>query len=64
MNAYNLTLVDQVQLKKKNQSKRTTKDEMTANGLLTMTDQTQLNKKVESDLTEEIPLYSVERLEI
>ncbi|KAI5968431.1 UTP8 [Candida theae] len=61
INAYNLTLVDQVQLKR-NQLKKN--KDVSANGVLTITDQTYLNKKVESDLNEEIPLYSIERLEI
>lgn len=61
INAYNLTLIDQVQLKK-NQLKKS--KDVSANGVLTITDQTKLNKKVESDLNEEIPLYSIERLEI
>ncbi|KAI5967267.1 UTP8 [Candida margitis] len=61
INSYNLTLIDQVQLKK-NQLKRSKGS--SDDGVLTITDQTQLNKKVDSDLNEKVPLYSIERLEI
>ena len=61
INAYNLTLIDQVQLKK-NQLKKS--KNTSVDGALTITDQTQLNKRMESDLNEKVPLYSIERLEI
>ena len=73
INAYNVTLVDQVALKKNqiaNSSKKQKQKEkqildVEAMGLLKITDQTNLGgKKVESVVDAKIPLYSVEVLEV
>ncbi|KAI3402602.2 UTP8 [Candida oxycetoniae] len=73
VNAYNLTLVKQIQLKKNQLAQihngKKSKNEINSStsglGLLSITDQTSLgNKKVDSLVNSKVPLYSIETLDV